>query len=62
MAAMVMSYPAMPTAMRRHRDCLYATMNLEIELFGKVLSESITEPLERYSWWPFASEPPRTWI
>lgn len=62
MAAMVIDIPEMPRWMRRHRDCLYATMNLEIELFGEVLSKSIMEPLERYSWWPFDREPPRSWF
>lgn len=58
--AMVLQSPSMPKAMRLHRDCLSATMDLEIELFGEVLSTSIVEPLEQYSWWPFASEPPST--
>ena len=60
--ARVLYAPPMPARMRRHADCLMATYELEIELFGRCLSESIIDDLERYSWWPFASEPPRTWL
>lgn len=56
--SMVMHYEPMPPRMRRHATCLLATMELEIELFGRVLSESIKEPLERYSWWPLTEKPP----
>jgi len=60
MAAMVINYQPMPADMRRHANCLLVTHDLEIELFGEVLSKSILEPLERYSWWPFDREPPAT--
>lgn len=55
---MVMPSHPMPARMRSHADCLQATMALEIEPFGKVLGDSIVEPLNAYSWWPFAEEPP----
>lgn len=58
MGAMVMRYSPMPPGMRRHADCLLATYDLETELFGEVLSASILEPLERYSWWPLTGPPP----
>lgn len=60
MGAYVLGAEPMPKRMRRHADCLIATYDLEVELFGRCLSESIIADLERYSWWPLAAEPPPT--
>lgn len=55
--SVVISYPEMPRRMRRHFECLKATEQLEIALFGEVLSPSIVPVLERYRWWPLDGEP-----